>query len=205
MFCTPQFLISIPFLIMLCQRYFDRFASSANVKTLFLFLLIFLSFFSNPDAIRNYQHRISMVRNNMLKLSQPQQVLQSFLPELFRIEKEFDKKRLCVYIPQTEKWYYSSQSYKPLGQLTDEPDNLLASPMVVPAITGIALIGGISDSIYKSNYNYSGYYYYKKTRQFQVKSIAEAKYSAIKKGYTRLIEYQCVDGKLVEQVFDLKK
>jgi hypothetical protein len=205
MFCTPQFFITIPFIIMFSQRYFDRFAASIKAKTFFLFLLIILSIVSNPDVFRTYYHRTIQVRHGMSRLSQQQQVLQSFLFELFKIEKEVDKKQICIYIPSTEKWYYESQSIEPLGQQSLEPSNPLGSAMVIPAITGIALIGGISDSIYKANYNYAGYYYYKQGGQVQVKNLIEAKESAIRKGYTKLIKYQYIDGILAKQTFDLKK
>jgi hypothetical protein len=205
MFCMPQFFLSIPFLILFSQKYFDQFAASSKAKTLFLLIVIFLSVFSNPDAVTNYTTRILHVKRSMQSLSENQQVLQGFLAELFKLDKEGDKNETCIYIPKTENWYYHSQSDTPLGQISGEPSNPMSSPMIVPAVTGIALIGGISDSIYQSGYIYAGYYYYKNEGQKQISNLAEAKKRAVRKGYSKLIAYQYIGKALVRQDFNLKK
>jgi hypothetical protein len=192
-FISVQLFFSIPFLIYYCQRYFNTFTASKRIKTLFLISLILLSFVSRPAVFKMFTEATE-VKNNMLRLSQQQKEFQGFLIELFKLEKEPEKETICVYIPDTEQWYYESQSTTPLG-----------SPMVVPAITGIALIGGIPDNIYASNYNYYSLYYYKINGLSQVKNISEAKERAAKKGYSKLIEYQYIEGNLIKQEFELKK
>jgi hypothetical protein len=192
-FCSTQLFISIPYLILFSQRYFDKFTASEKAKTVFLYLLVIFSVISRPGVGLGFME-IVQEKKDLLTINQHQLVLKGLITDLFKLEKESGKKTICIYIPKTEKWYYESQSFRPMG-----------SPMVVPAITGIALIGSISDSIYRSDFNYYSYYYYKKHGQSQVKDLMEAKESAIKKGYTKLIEYQSIDEKLVKQTFDLKK
>jgi hypothetical protein len=196
--CDTQFFISIPFLILFGQKYFDQFVASRKVKTLFLFLLIFLSIVSRPD-LSIFIFDITSIKKEILTLSQQQQILQDFITELFRLEKVSDKKTKCLYIPQTEKWYYESQSsntsvLSPMG-----------SPFLAPAISGIAMIGGIPDFIIKSDFVYYGYYYYRKNGQLMAGNNIDIKNRALLKGYGELIEYKVVEGKLNKQTFDLKQ
>jgi hypothetical protein len=191
-FCTIQLFISIPFLILFTQKYFDRFRTSEKVQTIFLFLVIILSIVSKYD-IKKGLADITMEKKELHNLTQQQKGMQEFLTDLFRLEKESSRETSCIYIPQTEKWYYESQSYRPFG-----------SPLVVPAISGIAMIGGVPDTILKSDFNGHGYYYYKKSGQIMARNLIEAKNTAIKEGYHELIEYQFMDGKLNKQTFNLQ-
>jgi hypothetical protein len=77
--------------------------------------------------------------------------------------------------------------------------------MVTPAIAGIALVGGVPDTVYSSNIVYYNYYYYWKERQFPVRNTDEARIRAIQKGYSKLIEYQWKDGKLEKKTFNLTR
>jgi len=207
--CSIQLFVSIPYMILFSQNYFDGFHAAEKIKTLFLFMIIMLSIVSRPDLIKGVSNKISggsrsneitgsifeiiQLKKEMLSLTQQQQVLKDFVDELFKLEKESAKKTKCIYIPQEEKWYYESQKYRPYG-----------SAMVATAISGIALIGGVPDSILKSNiFNY-GFYYYKKSGQFMANNINDAKNVAFKKGYAELIEYQFIDGKLSKNTFNLK-
>jgi len=208
-FCSIQLFISIPYLILFAQKYFERFRASEKAKTLFLFIIIILSIVSRPDVIKGLSRQIEagsrtfvikgsiaeiiQVKKEMLRLTQEQQVLKRFLDELFKLEKVSAKKTKCIYIPQTEKWYYESQKYRPNG-----------SAMVAPAISGIALIGGVPDSILKTSIANYGYYYYKKSGQVMANNINDAKNVAFKKGYAELIEYQFKDGKLRKNTYNLK-
>ena len=194
-FCSIQLILSIPVLILITQRYFERFRASDKVKTVFLFLVIALSFISRPDIIKGVLE-IPKERNEMLTLTPQQNILKRYISELFWLEKARDRKTKCIYIPQTEKWYYESQSYRPLG-----------SPFVTPAISGIAMIEGIPDYIKKINrvYYYYGYYYYKNNEHSISHDITEVKNSALKKGYKELIAYQVVDGKLNKETYILNR
>ncbi|MEI6604269.1 MAG: hypothetical protein WCP35_03090 [Verrucomicrobiota bacterium] len=192
-FCAPQLYISIPYLIFFSQQYFENFAASFKAKGVFLFLLIALSIISTPE-IGGSLTEIIQIKKHLDILTTQEQEFNGFIHELFRLDKEIDKKSICIYIPSTEKWYYESQSYRPFG-----------SPMVVPAISGIALIGGIPDNILSSDFNYYSYYYYKIAGKSQVESIDEAKEHAFQKGYKKLIEYKFRDGKLLKQIFDLRR
>jgi len=191
-FCTIQLFISLPYLILYTQKYFERFRASAKTKTIFLFLVVFLSIASKYD-IKKSLVDITMEKEEMHNLTQQQKGMRDLLGDLFKPEKESSRKTSCIFIPQTEKWYYESQSYRPFG-----------SPLVAPAISGTAMIGGVPDTILKSDFIGHGYYYYKKNGQSMDRNIIEAKKTAIKKGYHELIQYQFVDGKLNKQTFNLK-
>ncbi|MBN2400145.1 MAG: hypothetical protein JXI33_07370 [Candidatus Aminicenantes bacterium] len=211
-FCSIQWFVSIPYLIYFSQNIFDGFHAPGKVKTIFLFIVIVLSIVSRPDVIKGIAknnsdgaqrnktagsiYEIIQLKKEMLGLTQRQQVLKSFVNELFKLEKEIDKSTICVYIPQGEKWYYESQSYRPLG-----------SALVTPAISGVAMIGGIPEGILKKenmNIRGYGYYYYKKSGQRIPKNITEALTLAHEKGYKKLIKFQVIDGKLNKQTFNVK-
>lgn len=209
-FCSIQLFISIPYIIFFTQKNFERFRAAEMVKRIFLFIIIILSIVSRPDVIKGVSkqlyagsqtnelngsiYEIIQLKKEMLRLTKQQQVLNAFIDELIKLEKGSDKKRKCIFIPQEEKWYYESQKYRPNG-----------SAIVVPAISGIAMIGGISDSIIKSNVTNYGFYYYRKNRQIMARNIIDAKNIALKKGFIELIQYQFRNGKLSKQTFDLKE
>jgi hypothetical protein len=192
-FVTVQLFISMPFLLFFVQKQFERFRASGIAKSIFLYLIIAISIASRPDIMQGY-NEITQGKKKMAQLNPQQQMMKEFLDELFKLEKERDKETKCIYIPQSEKWYYESQWYRPMG-----------SPLVVPAISGIAMIGGVPDTILNRNYNNYGYSYYKKNRQLMAENINEAKIIALRKGYNLLIEYQFINGKLDKQVFELRK
>ncbi len=195
-FCLTQFYLTIPILMVYSQIYFDKFKASQNIKTAFMVMIVILSVASRPDLLKIKGGFLEMVqlKKEMHSLNKNQQIYACFVSELFTLDSENDKKRSCVYIPKTEKWYYESQAFNPLG-LGD-----VSAPMVTPAISGIAMIGGIPDSIQKSNYCYYSYYFYKKYG-IQPNSSLEAKTIMQQRGFNKMIEFKIVDNKLTTKYF----
>lgn len=193
-FCLTQFYLSMPYLIFFGQRHFERFRATNTVKAVFLFSVTVLSVVSRPDVFKVKDGFLEIIplKAEMLSLTPQQQLLKDLVIDLYKLEKGSNKETKCIYIPQTEKWFYESQTRYPMS-----------SPMVAPAISGIALIGGISEDILKSDYNYYSFYYYKKTGSQAINSLEDAKDSARKKGYKVLIAYRNLDSKLVKQTFAL--
>lgn len=159
-----------------------------------MFSIVCFSLLSRPDLLK-YQDGFFQfldVKKKSEQLSEYQIILNDLLIELHNLEKENNKKKKCIFIPQSEEWYYKSQEYRPKG-----------SPMVVPAITGIPLIDGIPDSIMNSGYNYYSYYYYRGKDHVQVSNVSEAISSAKLKGYDKMFVFKEIDGKLEKEVYSL--
>jgi hypothetical protein len=192
-FCSIQLFISIPFLIIIGQKYFDRFRASEKVKTFFLIFIMVICVISRPDVVKKRYQEIFNIKHDMLGLTQQQKIMKSFLADLFILGKEKTGKNKCIYIPQTEKWYYESQSFRSLG-----------SPFVVPAVSGIAMIGGVPDTIFTLHMDSYGYDYYGTKRQFKAGNLAEARIIALAKGYSELTEYKVINENLSKQTFILK-
>jgi hypothetical protein len=193
-FASFQYYLSIAYIIYFLFKAYNKFNSSKKARHIFLFSIVCFSLLSRPDLLK-YQDGFFQfldVKKKSEQLSEYQIILNDLLIELHNLEKENNKKKKCIFIPQSEEWYYKSQEYRPKG-----------SPMVVPAITGIPLIDGIPDSIMNSGYNYYSYYYYRGKDHVQVSNVSEAISSAKLKGYDKMFVFKEIDGKLEKEVYSL--
>jgi hypothetical protein len=192
-FGSTQIFISIAFLVIFLQMFFDSFLAAKTLKFVFLVAIIALSIISRPDFL-NSGVKVNHFKKDLTNLTQNQKLIEEYQVELFKLNY-LDKKEKCIYIPFSEKWYYSAQQTE------------VFSAFITPAISGIPLIGGISDSTYMSNGNFSNYYSlnaYKKQARKVVNSILDATRVAKSEGFKELIQYREVNGMIVKEVFALE-
>ncbi|MBM9520037.1 hypothetical protein JWG39_09445 [Desulforhopalus vacuolatus] len=115
-------------------------------------------------------------------------IFSQFLKDLNAIDKDYNKKNTCVFIPHTERWYYDSQKHHKYG-----------SPFVTPAFSGIPLIDGVPEYAKRRNrYGYSQYSH--KTRNI---TTTEAIHAAREEGYAEIIIFTHVKYELVQKRYQL--
>jgi hypothetical protein len=189
-FFAVQLYISLVFITYYLQNKYYNFKATNKVKTLFLLIVLTMSIISRLDILKSAVQVIHTKRE-LTSLTKQQEVLKEYINELFKLDAEGNKKGKCIYIPHSEKWYYKSQYWD------------LGSAMITPAVSGIALIGGISDSLLSLEYNYYSLVSYQKNVHPPIEDITVAKKTALRRGFKELIQYKAVNGKLEKEIYFL--
>ncbi len=191
-FCSAQFFFTIPFFAVYLQSLWSKSESSGQFKTIFLLSTLILSILCRPDIFFGYYTRISAINEVSAKnkYTPNQTLLFKLIKELRQINKTTDKKNTCIYIPLSERWYYRSQVYRKYG-----------SPFIVPAFSGVPLIGGIPDIFFnKKGYSYSDYNNIK-----PVSDLNHAIKFAGDNGYEKLILFRHKEDNLLKYIISIEK
>ncbi len=192
-FSGNQLYYSLPLFIFLCYKIFDKFKAVYKTKIYFSIAIIFFSMASLPEVGK------SLLRYNDLKKENlTTDIYGQFLKSLYTLSKTNDKEKKCIYINKNESWFYKSQ----LPDGFEYRDDVEAAS-VVPAVSGIVMLGGIPQNVLDSPYPYYGVYYHRLHRNKQINTLEEGLEVAKKEGYTILIEFKSVNGKLEEKVYHL--
>ncbi len=190
-FVSVQYYLSMPFIIYFLFIKYNQFKSSEKVRQIFLLSIVFLSILSRPDLLKYKDgfFQFMDVKKKSEKLSDKQIILKKFLLDINKLEKEINKQHVCIYIPQTEDWYYNSQKRFPR-----------AAPFITPSISGIPMIGGIPDRVLNlENYDY-GYFYYD-IQNATINNMNQALKTANYKGFNKLIKYELIAGELDRETY----
>ena len=194
-FSAPQFFITVSFIIFFFHKAFESYKANNIIKNIFLMVIIFGSLISSPKFLfAGYD--ISKIKREMYPLTDKQNILEQYILELYKLERKDSKSKLCIYIDQSEKWYYSSQE---AGEV--------ASALITPAISGIPLVGGLTEAVLNSRYsrsNYYGVYYYKHKGYLHVNSLHSAEEKASIDDFNTLIYFKINDGKLINEIIPVE-
>ena len=186
-FCTTQFFVSLGYLIVAAQIGYCHLRTSRPAKSRLLFVVVAMCLLARPGLGIPIRTDLINIRSEMKHLSGGQAIYHDLVLRLIRLDGEPDKQETCVYIAQGESWYFDAQSYRPK-----------AAPFVVPALSGLALIGGVPDSILESDYDALSFGQYKRPDHPRIRDLEEAKLAAAQRGYKQLIHFSSLSGRLVE-------
>lgn len=190
-FLSTQMYLAGMYIIYYVSDKFNVTGGSHRAKLLIMVAVMLMSMISNPGIIDTYTD-IRSHQEGMQSLSGDKVIFRDLLQDLKTIDKQFDKKSTAIHIPLSEGWYYNSQS-----------NGIMGSSFVVPAISGIPLIGGIPEQIYFADIHYYGFNVYKADKDILIYNIDEAQSVAAEMGFKTLYVFKEVDGKLSREVCQL--
>lgn len=192
-FGATQLFVSFGYLILAAQAGCRRLMPCERARSVMLFVVVVMCLMARPDTAIPIRSDLVGIRSRMEHLSPPQQMLHELVGRLLDADNEPDKQSACVYIGPGESWYFDSQSYRPQG-----------APFVVPALSGIPLIGGVPEKIVNSELVTYGYGQYRLANRPRIRDLEMAKAAAARGGYKLLIHYSGLSGRLVETRYAIK-
>jgi hypothetical protein len=191
-FSGVQFYLCFPIFIYLIYKLIDRMKISGSTKKYLILIFSVLSLLSKPEGGKTMVDHLSIKNDyNSRKYNTTWSELLIRLQELYSIE---NKKDYCIYVQKDESWFYNGLN-KDDYLHRDE----IESPFVVPAISGIPLISGISSNVLESDYPYYGVYYHRMNRNKQAQNLEEALNIAKAEQFKYLIHFSQKNNKLVEE------
>ena len=193
-FVAVQFFFTILYIFGYLNQAVKKWYFKKGKRAVLLAVLAVMSTFAHPEVWLQIVKEIKVEGKDM-DMTENERFLFSSLTILRELEQRPDKSSIAVYIPSSEKWFHHSQSYRPLASL-----------FVVPAYSGIASVGGIPDSLLRTNYNYYSIYYYRDQEPLlSVTGIESAKKAAAELGYKLLVVLRTVEGRLIVEYNDLNE
>ena len=188
-FFAVQLFLSTVYILFYSNEIFRSSNLRKNSKNVLLAFLVIFSILATPQIIS------SLLRSNkpnrvFSKLSKDQIILKEFIVELIKLDNYKEKNNICIYIPQSEKWYYN-------------PDSSFKEIFIVPAVSGISSINSISDRLLQSNFNYFSIAYYRNGIAHPINNLENAKVKARNYGYDELIVYTRKNCKLKKHIYPL--
>lgn len=173
-------LLSIPFSYKLLQDYVGGCLRSSYT----LVTLVLLSILSDFENIIESSQHIEELSSSQDMHPRKVELLAQLVEQLRVLNDDPEKEKYCIYIDQKNDWYYRSQTYRQKG-----------SHFIVPAYSGIAMIGGIHP-----NHHWvkliNGYSIGNYVNSPKVRNLKEAKRIAKQAGYRCLIEFKSINSNL---------
>lgn len=194
-FGSVQLYLCFPLFAFFLYTILGQLKISIKGKVIVLIFLLLFSVLSKPEGFKSIVDYKKIKSEGIQNYNNTYSQLARRLKGLYSYE---NKHQTCIYIPKTEEWFFNGLV----------PDNCLyrdniESSYIVPALSGMALIGGIPQSVLSSDYPYYGVYFHRLQRPMQVINEIEAKLSAKKFGYKAMIKFALVDNKLTEELIEL--
>ena len=124
-------------------------------------------------------------------MSSGKQHLHALMIDLMQQSRRLDAKKTAIYIPQSEHWYFASQS------------NMIGASFIVPSLSGFVLIGGISEQLWFSQISRYGYNVYRNRRKALIYDVNEAMNQAKLYEFESLLVYRVENGSLLSTLIDL--
>lgn len=194
-FSSVQLYLCFPVFVYLLYLLMEKLQMHTDRKIILLAFIAVLSILSKPEAFKSLTDNQKILEEGTKNYTSSYSQLARRLKELYKTE---DRKQTCIYIPLTETWFF--KGLKPdVYPYRDD----IESVYIVPALSGMALIGGIPQSVLDSDYPYYGVYYHRLQRPKQVMNDAEAQASAKAFGYKKMIKFTEQENKLLQQVIAL--
>jgi hypothetical protein len=189
-FFAVQLFLSTVYILFYSNKIFSSLALRNNSKNLLLALLVVFSILASPDFIPGIL-RSNQPNKVFSDLSKDQKILKELIIELIKLDKLNEKNRLCIYIPQSEQWYYN-------------PNKSFKEIFIVPAVSGIASINSIPNNLLQSDFNYFSIAYYRNRPGPKINNLENAKIKAKAYGYDELIVFTQKNNKLKKHSYSLK-
>ena len=189
-FFAVQLFLSTVYILFYSNKIFSSLALRNNSKNLLLALLVVFSILASPDFIPGIL-RSNRPNKVFSDLSKDQKILKELIIELIKLDKLNEKNRFCIYIPQSEQWYYN-------------PNKSFKEIFIVPAVSGIASINSIPNNLLQSDFNYFSIAYYRNRPGPKINNLENAKIKAKAYGYSELIVFTQKHNKLRKHSYSLK-
>gem|GEM_PF-6304233 len=186
-----QYYFSCLLLIPFSYKLLLDFKVASVVKPLTVLVICCFSILSDAGDIMQSQYRFSELGNIELSASPGSELNRDLLKELRGLNEKSLKENYCIYISQNQNWYYKSQTHRPLG-----------AAFVVPAYSGLPMIGGIDPSKYWVK-RINGYSFGAYLGSQKIHNLEEAKQLARDQGFAKIIEFKAINDLLETQTYDL--
>jgi hypothetical protein len=189
-FLSLQLLLSTLFVIYLVVQKVHKYELKSWYVTILSFVIFAMALVSRPEMIDHMVRKGSYLRD-LQEMSSGRQHLHALMGDLMLQSRRLDAKKTAIYIPQSEHWYYASQS------------NMISAPFIAPSLSGFVLIGGISEQIWFSEISRYGYNVYRNRREVLIYDVNEAMNQAKLHEFESLLVYRVEDGALKSTLIDL--
>ena len=178
-------------LVPLTYKFLLDFKAKSLVKPLFVLGISCFSILSDTDDLVKSLKKFQFLNTDPSKPLPYYGIQKEFLKELRRLNDISSKEEYCVYISADQEWYYNFQVFRPVG-----------AAFVVPAYSGLAMVGGIDPSKYWVS-RINGYSFGAYLDSPKVTDLFDAQEVAKNYGYTRIIEFKVKAGKLESIIHDI--
>lgn len=189
-FMSVQILISTIYLMQLFAKKLSNLSLHPGITVVLILLILSMSLISRPEMVDHLFQRGNYQRQMQI-LNADRQTVHDLLVDLTNSENQWNPKSVAIYIPQSEHWYYGSQS------------NMIGAPFIVPSISGLVTIGGISEHIWYSENSRYGYNVYRLKRDSLIYELDDAISSARNYGFETLLVYRQENGRLAREIVQL--
>ena len=187
---TPVFL-SLALFVYPIKKGLQSIGSQPLVFSLVM-VFILLMIISKPSVAPLILDRY-YTQQKMTNLDKQQLILQQLLKNLEKLRLENNDHKIAIYISPSETWYYRSQTYRDI-----------AAPFIVPAMSGISLIGGVPEFILNSGRTTYGFYTYLNLPKLPLFNKNTALKIAQEMNFEELIIFTTNNGNLIQERILLK-
>lgn len=189
-FLSVQLLLSTCYLVYRVAMLFTEVSAPRGLVLIAVVLVLAIGVSTKPNLL-DLVLRKNDYSTAMSTISPSQQAVFDLMIDLKQVRRDFDPRETAIYIAQKEHWYHGSQ------------ENSRGAPFLVPAMSGIVSIGGISELVWYSSNTHYGFDDYRMLRSELIYETSEAVESARKMGFKRLISYSVENNELVREVIEL--
>lgn len=183
-FISTVVFISLALFVYPLKKLILNFKAPASLILGTIILFIILMFISKPMIARFVIDRYS-TKQELRGIDDSQLQLKQLMQALELLRQENNTSKRAVYIPLDQTWYYNSQTFRDI-----------AAPFIVPAISGIPMIGGIPEFVIDSGRQSYGFYLYQNRAEFPILDDKEAIKMAEEMLIEELIIFRGINGKL---------
>jgi len=189
-FLSVQLLLSTCYLLFRLALLISDFSVPRPIVAAGVFILLGIGASTKANLLDLFVFKSDYV-DSMNTLTPPSQAVHDLMADLKQLRKDYNPRETAIYIAQKEHWYHGSQ------------ENTRGAPFLVPAISGIVSISGISESVWYSSNTHYGFDDYRNLRDELIYEIDEAIEFARDQGFKQLISYTLENQKLVREVIEL--
>lgn len=189
-FLSVQLLLSTCYLVYRVAMLFTEVSAPRGLVLIAVVLVLAIGVSTKPNLL-DLVLRKNDYSTAMSTISPSQQAVFDLMKDLKQLRREYDPRETAVYVAQKEHWYHGSQ------------ENSRGAPFVVPAVSGLVSIGGISELVWFSSNTHYGFDDYRMLRADLIYETSEAVESARELGFKRLVTYKVEKNELVREVIEL--
>jgi len=189
-FMSIQLLLSSIYVIQLFAVKWTSMEIHPKISNFLIGVVMIMVLVSKPENVSHLANK-GIYSRQMESLKTEREILNDLLIDLKVIQNKLDPDAVAIYIPQSEHWYYNSQT------------NMISAPFIVPSISGFVLIGGISEQIWYSDFSRYGYNVYRFGRDGIIYDTDEAIDRAREYGFSKLLVYSKDNNRLSREIISL--
>lgn len=189
-FLSIQLLLSTCYLVYRVALLFTEVSAPRGLILIAVLAVLGIGVSTKPDLL-DLILRKKDYATAMSELPPARKAVFDLMVDLKQLRKDVNPRETAIYIAQKEHWYHGSQ------------ENTRGAPFLVPAISGIVSVGGISELVWYSSNTHYGFDDYRLLRSELIYETSEAVESARQMGYRRLVSYSLENDELVREVIEL--